>query len=242
MPSEQLAEIFSRIRAGLRRKLAKGVLLDQPEMRMLHERLQTLDPKALLDTPVEDARFVVIDTETTGFHAYAGDEICSISMLELRGLQATGRELNSLVNPGRPIPEESTEIHHISDGDVSDAPVIEEILPEVIDFMDGGILVGHHIGFDLRFLNKILQRELLCRLRHPWLDTMMLYLAASGRVGHYTLEDVAAFSGVHIHHRHTAHGDAVATTEVFRELAGRLTGDSKPVSELIQRQYELGHF
>ncbi|MGD2082812.1 MAG: 3'-5' exonuclease, partial [Chromatiales bacterium] len=163
-------------------------------------------------------------------------------LLEMNGLDATGRELNTLVNPGRPIPPESTDIHHITDRDVSEAPVIEEVLGDVIDFMDGGILVGHHIGFDLRFLNKTLQRQLLCRLRHPWLDTMMLYLAASGRVGHYTLEDVAAFSGVRIEYRHTAHGDAAATLEVFRELAGRLTSVTDPVSRLIERQYELGHF
>jgi DNA polymerase-3 subunit epsilon len=242
MPGEQLGEMFARVRAGLRRTLAKGALLDQPEMRVLHERLRALDPRPLVETPLQEARFVVIDTETTGFHAYAGDEICSISLIELRGLEPTGRELDTLVNPGRPIPGESTDIHHITDRDVQDAPVIEEVLPEVVDFMDGGILVGHHIGFDMRFLNKTLQRQLLCRLKHPWLDTMMLYLAASGRVGHYTLEDVAAFSGVRIEQRHTAHGDAVATSEVFRQLARRLSEPAHPVSVLIERQYELGQF
>jgi len=242
MPSEQFREAISRIRAGLRRKLSRGVLLEDPDMHGLQQRLLELDPHELTHQPVAEARFVVIDTETTGLQAYAGDEIVSISLLELHGLEYTGKEFSSLVNPGRDIPESSTAIHHIDNQDVHNAPVLEEVLLEVVDFIDHAVLVGHHIGFDMRFLNRTLHRELLCHLKHPWLDTMLLYLAASGRVGHYTLEEVAKFSHVEIRGRHTAHGDAVTAANVFRRLVKQLSEFSSPVQLLIDRQLELGHF
>ncbi len=242
MPSEQFRETMSRIRAGLRRKLTRGALLEDPEMHSLQQRLLELAPRELTQQAVAETRFVVIDTETTGLKAYAGDEIVSISLLELEGIHATGREFSTLINPGRDIPESSVEIHHIRNEDVADAPVLEEVLLEVVDFIDHAVLVGHHIGFDIRFLNRVLHREMLCHLKHPWLDTMLLYLAASGRVGHYSLEDVANFSQVEIHGRHTAHGDAVTAAKVFRQLVGHLGEFTSPVQLLIDRQFELGHF
>jgi len=240
--SEQLGELFGRIHAGLRRSLKKGALLSDPALLELHDRLLRLEPKSLTRNSVQDTRFVVIDTETTGLRAYAGDEICSISLIEIEGLELTGREFNALINPGRKIPPASTRIHQITDEDVKDAPVIEEILLELAGFIGESVIVGHHIGFDIRFLNKTLQKELLCRLKHPWLDTMLLYLVSSGQVGHYRLEEVAAYAGVAIRGRHTARGDALATGEVFVKLAVSLAGTDEPVGELINRQYELGQF
>lgn len=242
VPSEQLNELFGRIHAGLRRTLKKGALLSDPAMMQLHDRLLALDPKQLTQQSLEKTRFVVIDTETTGLHAYAGDEICSISLIEIQDMEITGRELSTLIHPGRDIPVESTEIHHITNEDVEHAPVIEEMLLEIAAFVGESVLVGHHIGFDIRFLNRILRKELLCHLKHPWLDTMLLYLVNSGRVGHYALEEVADFSNVKIHDRHTSRGDALTTAEVFINLTARLTEFNTPVQKLIDRQYELGHF
>jgi DNA polymerase-3 subunit epsilon len=242
MPSEELGQIFGRIRAGLRRSLSRGALMADPKMRELHDRLMSISPGKLTRQPLDQTRYVVIDTETTGLKAYAGDEICSISLLEMQGLELTGREYNSLVNPGRPISEESTGIHHIRDEDVKDAPVIEEILLDIAGFIGESVLIGHHVGFDIRFLNKTLQKELLCHLKHPWMDTMLLYLVSTGRVGHYTLEEVANYTRVEITGRHTSRGDAVTTAAVFQQLAPRLQEFSNPVQMLIDRQYELGHF
>lgn len=242
MASEQLGELFGRIHAGFRRTLGKGALLSDPAMLALHRRLLSLDPEKLLHRPLGETRFVVVDTETTGLQAYAGDEICSIALIEMQGLELTGREFNSLIFPGRKIPAASTRIHHLTDADVKDAPVIEEVMQEIADFIGESVLVGHHIGFDIRFLNKILQRELLCHLKHPWLDTMLLYLAHTGRVGHYTLEDVADYTRVEVQGRHTARGDAITTAEVFRHIASVLTERENPVNRLIHRQYSLGHY
>ena len=242
MADEQLSELFARIHAGLRRSLQKGALLSEPSMRELHDRLLALQARDLTRRPLRETRFVVIDTETTGLRAYAGDEICSISLIEMQGLSLTGHEFNTLINPGRPIPAESSMIHHITDRDVRDAPVIEEVLLQVADFICDSVLVGHHVGFDIRFLNKTLRKQLLCHLKHPWIDTMLLYLQHTGQVGHYSLEEVAMHCRVEIVERHTARGDAVATAQVFARLAEQLTDHASPLQTLIDSQHQLGHF
>jgi DNA polymerase-3 subunit epsilon len=235
--SEEFREMMGRIQAGFRRALNKGALLSEPRMRQLHDRLVNFNANDVLHKSVAESRFVVIDTETTGFKAYAGDEICSIALIELQGTSPTGNRYKSLVNPGRPIPPESSSIHGISDADIEEAPVIEEILIDIAGFIDESVVIGHHIGFDLRFLNRILQKELLCRLKHPWLDTMLLYHAASGRVGHYSLDEVATSMKIGLENRHTAMGDARITASLFKALVERLDAGQVPIRELVDKQF-----
>lgn len=242
MPSEQLGEIFGRLHAGMRRTLKGNRLLDEPRSLQLHQRIRALQPRQLTRKPLDATRFVVIDMETTGLKAYAGDAICSISLLEMQGFELTGRSYETLVNPGREIPAEATAIHHLTDDDVRDAPTIEQAILDIVEFIDDAVLIGHHVGFDIRFLNKTLHKQLLCELKNPWLDTMLLYLVQTARVGHYTLDEVARYARVDLTGRHTAHGDAVIAAGVFCRLARQLTEFSNPVQKLIDRQYELGHF
>ena len=235
--SEEFREMMGRIHAGFRRALNKGALLAEPRMRQLHDRLVNFDANDLMHKSVAKSRFVIVDTETTGFKAYAGDEICSIALVELEGTEVTGRSYSSLVDPGRPIPAKSTAIHGIRDVDVKAAPVIEQILIDVADFIGESIIVGHHTGFDLRFINRILQKELLCRLKHPWLDTMLLFHAVSGRMGHYSLDDVATSMKVGLEDRHTAMGDARITGEVFKALVNSLGAQDISIKELVDKQF-----
>ncbi|UCE88863.1 MAG: 3'-5' exonuclease [Pseudomonadota bacterium] len=210
--------------------------LVNPAFMNLRNTCRPIDIGNLLHTPIADSRFVVIDTETTGFHAYGGDEIVSIAMLETRGLECTGTVYSQLINPQRAIPAESSAIHGLHDADVRDAPTIEEVLTEVLDFIGTAVIVGHHIDFDLRFINRTLKKRMGCRLHNPAIDTMLLFHGYSGRLGHYTLDDVAGACKVEITDRHSALGDARATCEVFCKLAGVGLRDNASVGELLKLQ------
>ncbi len=236
-----VTSLFHRLCAGLQRQ-ATPSRWPNPHLKAIHACVRECSPRLLTRTALANTRFVVIDTETTGFHAYAGDEIVSIALIELRGLEPTGRMYTSLINPQRAIPPLSTGIHHITDADVADAPVIDEVLLDIVRFIGESILVGHHVQFDVRFLNKTLYQKCGCRLRHPALDTMMLYTAVCGRLGHYTLEEVARSCQVVIRGRHTAYGDAMATAAIFKSLASSLSRAEQPVSRLLQWQTTIGQF
>lgn len=239
--NEPVVLLMDRLRAcvaGLR----NDPRLADSQSYAIHTSVRALKPKSLTCLPVGETRFVVIDTETTGFKVYGGDEIVSIALLELRGLEPTGREFTTLVNPGRSIPPSSTAVHNICDADVVHAPLIEDVLHDVTAFIGQSVLVGHHVEFDIRFLNKSLQRRFRCRLRNPWLDTMLMYVAHSGRLGHYSLEDVARHCDVDIRDRHTARGDALMTAAMFKRLCLNLTADPCTVSALIKMQTSTSFF
>ena len=232
-----LSRILARFHYYLLKRDVRERLLASPPLQELYETCSKFNKSKLLATAITDTRFVVIDTETTGFHAYAGDQIVSIGMLEYQGLQPTGEHYYQLINPQRPIPESSTRIHGIRDQDVKDAPRLEDAMPEIVQFMHNSVLVGHHVQFDIRFLNRNLHAWLGCKLKHPWLDTMLMYLAWSGQYGHYELEQVAQRCNVELQQRHNALGDAQTAAAIFTCLADKLVDPHNTTKTLINQQH-----
>jgi DNA polymerase-3 subunit epsilon len=225
-----LGELGARARALGSRLLGREPPAGDPALRA---RCLALDRRALLATPIAEARFVALDLETTGLAAYGGDAIVQVALLEYRGLEPTGRELCSLVRPPVPIPPGATEIHGIDDEMVRDAPTIETLVDQIIAFLDGAVIVGHHVTFDVRFLNRVLLRVLHCRLPHPLVDTMLLYLSRTGRLGHHDLGEVAEACGVSTRGRHDARGDAAIAAGILARLAGPAAEAGGSVRQLI---------
>jgi len=231
-PSGNVKNVLNR----LQKLVGKTSLPDDPRLARICDKFRRQNAKQLLSQPIEDSRFVVMATETTGFHVYAGDEMISIAMLEFEGLTTTGREYIQLLNPKRLIPAESTAIHHITDQDVADCPDIATVLPDIAEFIGDAVIIGHHINFDIRFLNRYLKRQIGCQLRNPTLDTMLLFTSHTGRIGHYTLEEVAECCHVEMRDRHTARGDAVMAAGIFSCLAPMLSTPGDTVNHLYNQQ------
>jgi DNA polymerase-3 subunit epsilon len=124
-----------------------------------------------------------------------------------------------LVNPGRRVPAASTAIHGLTDAMLVDAPGIEEVLRDLARFAEETVLVGHDIGFDLRFLEPA-ARAAGVDLTHPVLDTLLLDAVLYPGQPDHTLEAIAGRLGVSVLGRHTALGDALVTADV---LVGLLT-------------------
>lgn len=226
------AEFAERLRAGCNRWLKRHRM--GPE-RELHDWCVGFDARALLATPIEQARFVVIDTETTGLAAYGGAELVQVALIEYAGLAPTGREFSRFIRPQQPIPPASTAIHGIDDAMVADAASAEEVIDDVVRFIGEAVLVGHHVAFDLRFINRVLHRRLYCRLPQPTVDTMLLYLAHSGRLGQYDLESVAAACSITPGRRHDARADAATCGAILAALAPHVVARDAPVAQLISR-------
>jgi DNA polymerase-3 subunit epsilon len=97
------------------------------------------------------------DLETTGINV-AKDRIVEIAILKVL---PDGKEVNylRLVNPTIPIPPEVTEIHHITDDDVKDAPAFNEIALEIILFLKDCDLAGYNSDrFDIPLLMEEFMR------------------------------------------------------------------------------------
>ena len=91
-------------------------------------------------------RFVAIDLETTGLDPRRDAMVALAAIPFLDGVPAGGYV--TLVDPGRPIPPESTAVHGLTDGMVRGAPPLEHVLRDAEPVIEGAVLIGHNVGFD----------------------------------------------------------------------------------------------
>ncbi|MCB0916659.1 MAG: hypothetical protein KDC23_13305 [Actinobacteria bacterium] len=172
--------------------------------------------EAWADTPLPEIVFTVVDCETTGLHASAGDRLVAVAAVRVdAGLVRAEDTFDELVNPRREIPETSIAIHGITEEMVAEARGAAEVVADFAAYAESSVLVGHHIGFDLAFLTPAAAKANV-RLEPFTLDTMLLSAVLFTEPGaRHGLDSVSARLGVDIVGRHTALGDALATAEVL---------------------------
>lgn len=169
-----------------------------------------------LEQSLEDIVFTVLDCETTGLHAVAGDRLVAVAAVRVVGSAVRSEDtFDELVNPRRTIPAAATAIHGITDATVSDARVAPEVVADFADYAGTSVLVGHHLGFDLGFLAPAAAKAGV-DLESGTLDTMLLSAVLFTEPGaRHGLDAVSRRLGVDVVGRHTALGDALATAEVL---------------------------
>lgn len=206
-------------RAGKRvRPISRAVVYD-------FELLSKARNAAVADSRLEDLTYVVFDTETTGL-APSVDEICQIAAVRLvNGRRIKGEVFDTLVDPQRPIPPGSTEVHGITDQMVKGAPTIAEAGRAFHRFAQGAVLVAHNAPFDLEFLRRH-EGDIGARFENPVLDTVLLSAVIYGQTESHSLDALTARLGITIPEaaRHTAIGDTVATADAFLKLLPMLQG------------------
>ncbi len=171
------------------------------------------------DNRLEDLTYVVFDTETTGLTP-STDEIVQIAAVRLvNGRRVEGEVFDTLVNPGRPIPPGSTEVHGITDSMVVGAPDIGTAGAQFHRFAQGAVLIAHNAPFDMEFLRRH-EAAIGARFDNPILDTVLLSAVVFGQQEAHSLDALTARLGITIpaEARHTAIGDTVATADAFLKL------------------------
>lgn len=165
--------------------------------------------------PLAGLTYTVFDTETTGLNPTQGDEIISISAVRIVNGRLLRQEIfDQLVDPKRPLPAASINIHGILPHMVQGQPTIEQVLPPFLHFTEGTILVGHNAAFDMRLLQlKEVQTGL--KFTNPVLDTLLLSAVIHPNQESHSLEAIAQRLGINIIGRHTSLGDAMLTGEIF---------------------------
>jgi DNA polymerase-3 subunit epsilon len=162
--------------------------------------------------------FTAFDTETTGLRPSEGDEIVSIGGVRIvNGRMLREETFDQLIDPGRPISRESTQVHGIDDAMVKGQPDIRDALPAFSRFAQETVLVGHNAAFDMRFF-QIKEEPTGVKLRMPVLDTILLSAVVHPHHEDHSIEGIAGRLGVNIAGRHTALGDAIVTGELLLKL------------------------
>ena len=159
-----------------------------------------------------DDTYIVFDIETTGFSSIR-DRIIEIGAVKVENGQIVDK-FSTFVNPERPIPFEITNLTSITDEMVLDAPTIEVVLPQFLEFIGEGALVAHNAGFDVGFIEQNC-RVLGLEREFTSVDTVALARVLLPTLSKYKLNLVAKALGISLENHHRAVDDAGATAEIF---------------------------
>jgi DNA polymerase-3 subunit epsilon len=186
------------------------------------DRVGAAGRAGLADVELSRVEFAVVDLETTGWSPEAA-AITEIGAVRVWSGLRRG-EFASLVNPGMPVPPGIENLTGITDLMLTAAPPLAAVLPGLLEFAKGCVLVAHNAPFDLGFLVAACGD---CGLAWPGftvLDTVMLArrLMDPDEVPDCKLGTLAGFFRAQTVPSHRALADARATADVLGWLIRRL--------------------
>lgn len=189
--------------------------------------------------PVAETKFIVLDSETTGFN-YSLDRIISIGALVVQNnIIEISETFEIYVDQDRFNPK-TIEIHGILRNERLETLSEQEAIEQFLRFIGNNVLVAHHAHFDITMINNALGRNGLPNLKNKVLDTATLYRASRIKTilidehQNYTLDAIAENYGIDLSDRHTAAGDALITALVFLKTLSRLnSGKTHTLKELL---------
>ncbi len=183
---------------------------------------------------------VALDLETTGLNPHK-DKILSIGLVELRrGSIHLDSAWHRIINVGTAVPEETAVIHHITDDIVAEGHSLETVLPELMQKLQGKVMLVHYANIEQEFLNAACQRLYGSPFLIQAIDTLKLAYRQLER-RNYTVQsgDLRLFNlrklyGLPEYKAHNALYDAVATAELFLAMASESAPNGKqPLGDFL---------
>lgn len=162
---------------------------------------------------------IFFDLETTGINIVK-DRIVEISFLKVH---PNGKEESKTrrINPGMPIPAESTAIHGITDEDVKDCPTFKKIAKSLAAQIEGCDLAGFNSNrFDIPLLaEEFIRADVDIDLnKRKFVDVQTIFHKMEQR----TLSAAYKFyCDKSLENAHTAEADTMATYEVLKAQLDR---------------------
>lgn len=166
---------------------------------------------------LKKCKFVVLDTETTGLNC-DNERIIELAAVKFGYDGKIIDTFESLIDPQRPVPDESTAVHGINDDMLEGKPVFSDIALKFKDFIKDTVVVGHNVIFDIKFLNAEFKRSGLERIKNKYIDTLPLSRKLLKGLGSYKLSNIAKHLGVKLDNAHRALYDVYATKDIFMIL------------------------
>lgn len=162
----------------------------------------------------DEITFVIFDFETTGMSPIYGDHICEIGAVKVKGNTTLG-QVSTLINPQHPISPGATAVNGITDEMVAHAPLIREVLPAFLKFIEGAILVAHNVPFDLSFLAAAVYEQGLAPLPNLLIDTLILSRKLYPQYSRHSLDELRQRFQIFYPGAHRGLGDSLTTRDVL---------------------------
>ncbi len=197
---------------------------------------------AWIDFPI-----AFIDTETTGRDAQI-DRLVEVGIVIGRGGVIVERK-SWLINPGVPIPAETSAIHGIKDEDVADKPSFADVAHEILAALGEAIPAAYNAAFDRGFLLAELERAGIrpdepppaTRRTVDWIDPLTFARELHKHEESRALKEMAQRLGIELVNAHRATDDAEAALYVLYAFA-KDPRVPRAYAGLIQEQRRLVRF
>ncbi|MBI9103433.1 MAG: 3'-5' exonuclease [Spirochaetales bacterium] len=178
----------------------------------------------LKEQKLEDTVFTALDFETTGLYPDS-DRVIEVGILKF-DLKGEIDSFETLINPGRHIPSESSKISGISNDMVKDSPVMADVFKDIVKFIDGSLVIAHNINFDYSFLKKeaqLLGEEFKLDMG---VDTVNLSRKALKGYQSYSLQNLAKYLHLSAGNAHRALDDSRLCMQLFLKALPNIENSS----------------
>lgn len=184
--------------------------------------------KTIYEILERDLIFFDLETSGTDLKKDRIIEICAIKYKKNRGKEVMHRYINPLVD----IDPKATEIHKLTNEELSQYPTLGEVVDEIVSFFDGCDLGGYNcINFDIPFLFEEISRhnKFLNVFNINIIDSYNLLNKCEPR----RLKDVYKnFFGSEFDNQHSAEADIEATVKVFEKQIEAYKLEEKNINEI----------
>lgn len=162
---------------------------------------------------IEDTTFVVFDLETFGLNSHK-NEIIEIGAIKLKGSRIIDT-FSSFVNPNKIIPKKISELTHITQDMVDNAPTIEDVLPKFLEFTKDAVMVAHNSAFDMGFIRREAKKYLGIDYKPAVIDTLQMARDLYPDLKGYNLDRLNKTFKLSLENHHRAIDDAQSTAKLF---------------------------
>ena len=179
--------------------------------------------------PLQNMLFAAVDLETTGLDPKQ-DQIIEIG-IQIFDSANMMDQFSMLIDPHLDvgIPAHITDLTGITSDDLEGQPNIESVMSEVTKLLEGKIIVGHNIGFDLGFLSAA-----GFELTGSAFDTWELAYILDFDSPDYSLDTLLSRHNIYRAQAHRALDDAKATAELFLRLSDFIDNLSDSTIDIVK--------
>jgi DNA polymerase-3 subunit epsilon len=182
--------------------------------------------------------YVVVDVETTG-GSPKKDTIIEVAAVRIESGEVA-KKYDTLINPNRPISGRITKINGISDDMVLSAPNIDDVMPQLLEFIGDSIVVAHNANFDIGFISCAAHDVTGKWFTNDFIDTLKLSRTLFSEQKGHKLEDIIRRFGIEDTVEHRALSDAINVYRVYeciKEHIKEFSIDTNNITANKQQKY-----
>jgi len=193
----------------------KPLLSEQQQQRMQAWRAL---PSAMLSTPLNTSRCVVVDVETSGLNLLE-DRLISIGAVAMvNGKIAMGDSFSVVLQQAKASSKDNILLHGIGGDEQTEGMPAADALLAFLEYLGKDPLVAFHVTFDQTMIRRAITEYLGMSFKHAWVDLAYIMPALNPPLASRfrSLDDWIGNADIRNDARHNALADALVTAQLLQ--------------------------